>query len=110
MSTLPAPRAPLYPKPPRRPPRPPLSHRYNPTLHELIIVDCDGVGETYRLVPLVPDFGRAAVELVITGSARFGTVHHCHRDDDGSASCTCPDYSFRGVCKHLTALCAEGLL
>src|SRR5262249_23987954 len=110
MTSLPAPRPPLQPKPPRKPPRPPQSHAYDRATRSLTVTDCNGAVEVYRVVALAPDFGRAAVELVITGSSRFGTFYHAHRDDDGSVSCTCPGYVYAGVCKHLRSLEAEGLL
>src|SRR5271166_3686588 len=84
----------------RQPPRPPISHSLDREHCELTIVDCDGRPETYRILPIDGvQFGRA-VQLVNVGY-RFGTTYHCHLDDDGTRSCSCPGYIFSGACKHM---------
>jgi hypothetical protein len=70
---------------------------------ELRIVDCDGKPETYRVLPLAADFGRA-FELVIVG-CRFGAFYHV-AFNGAEPSCTCPGGTYRGICKHSVAVAA----
>jgi hypothetical protein len=62
MSTIPASPAPSQPKPrkPAASPRQPLGWSWDSQRGELTITDCDGNPETYRVLTLHVDFGRAS--------------------------------------------------
>ena len=103
MCTLPARPARDNRKPPA-PPRPPRSFAFDGITRELTLVDCCGVREVYRVLPLRSDFG-TAWELINVGE-RFGAAWQVLHDESGAWLCSCPGGCWRPefLCKHRAAL------
>jgi hypothetical protein len=110
MDTVPTVRAPAQPRKPPASPRQPLGWQWDATHAELTITDCDGVAQTYKVLPLPAQFGRAFQLIDVRN--RFGLFYHLHFDGP-SPTCTCPGGTYRGICKHavsVAALVAGGAL
>lgn len=98
MSSL---RAPASPKKPASP-RQPLGWRWVDYTRTLVIIDCDGKEESYRVLTLASDFGKSFQLVKVGAESGYYHVHF----EGATPTCTCPGGSFRGICKHITSVAA----